>query len=124
MSEKLGMLLVMSSAAIGPAGSQDAKSLLQAADKAIGASTVKSVVYSGTGTMRYVGQSYDASGDWPRVPMKSYTASIDYGSKSSKEEYTVDLSNPERGGGLRVPSATNFVSGNYAWSVNAQGPPN
>jgi glyoxylase-like metal-dependent hydrolase (beta-lactamase superfamily II) len=124
MKHKLRMLLATSALIAGPAAAQDAGSLLQAADKAIGASAVKSVVYSGTGTMRFVGQSFDANGDWPKVPMKSYTATIDYGSKSSKEEYTVDLANPDRGGGLRFPSSTNFVSGNYAWSLNAQGQPN
>ena len=69
-----------------PAAAQDAAGLLQAADRAMGASSVNSVLYSGTGTMRYVGQSYDAKGDWPRAPLTSYTATIDYGSKSSKEE--------------------------------------
>jgi glyoxylase-like metal-dependent hydrolase (beta-lactamase superfamily II) len=125
MSRKLGMLLVMSAAAIAPAAAQDAHSLLQAADKATGASTVKSVVYSGTGTIRYVGQSYDPNGDWPRAPLTSYTASIDYGSKSGKEQYTVDLSKKDaRGGGLPIPGSTDFVSGNYAWNLNAQGQPN
>jgi glyoxylase-like metal-dependent hydrolase (beta-lactamase superfamily II) len=124
MRNKLGILFITSAVLIGPAAAQDAKGLLQAADKAIGASGVKSVVYTGTGTMRYVGQSFDPTGDWPRVPMKSYSAAIDYGSKSSKEEYTIDLSNPDRGGGLRVPSVTDFVSGNYAWNVNAQGQAN
>jgi len=90
MRNKLGLLLLMSSALVAPAAAQNgppsAAGLLQAADKAIGASAVKSVVYSGTGTMRFVGQSFDANGDWPKVPMKSYTATIDYGSKSSKED--------------------------------------
>jgi glyoxylase-like metal-dependent hydrolase (beta-lactamase superfamily II) len=124
MKNKLMMLSVASAVMIMPAAAQDAKSLLQAADKATGASSVKSVVYSGPGTMRFVGQSFDANGDWPKVPMKSYTATIDYGSKSAKEEYTADLSNPDKGGGLRFPSVTNFVSGNYAWNLNPQGQPN
>jgi hypothetical protein len=117
MNRQLGILLLISAAAIAPAAAQDANSLLQAADKATGASTVKSVVYSGTGTIRYVGQSYDPNGDWPRAPLTSYTASIDYGSKSGKEQYTVDLSKKDaRGGGLPIPGSTDFVSGNYAWN--------
>jgi hypothetical protein len=125
MSRKLGMLLVMSAAAIAPAAAQDANSLLQAADKATGASAVNSVAYSATGTIRYVGQSYDPNGDWPRAPLTSYTASIDYGSKSAKEQYTVDLSKKDaQGGGLPIPGGTDFVSGNYAWNLNAQGQPN
>jgi glyoxylase-like metal-dependent hydrolase (beta-lactamase superfamily II) len=125
MSKRLGMLLMISAAAIMPAAAQDAKSFLQTADKAIGASGVKSVAYAGTGTIRYVGQSFDPNGDWPRAPLTSYTNTIDYGSKSSKEEYAVDLTKKEqRGGGLAVPRAANFVSGGYAWALNAQGQAN
>jgi glyoxylase-like metal-dependent hydrolase (beta-lactamase superfamily II) len=125
MSKKLGMLFMMTAATIAtPAAAQDVKALLQAADRAMGASAVNSVQYSGSGTMRYPGQSFDPNGDWPRVPMKTYTATIDYGSKSSKEDYTIDTANPDRGGGIRTPHTTDFVSGNYAWNLNAQGQPN
>jgi glyoxylase-like metal-dependent hydrolase (beta-lactamase superfamily II) len=120
----LAMLLATTAAFIGPAAAQDANSLLQAADKATGASTVKSVVYSGTGTTRYVGQSFEPNGDWNRAPMTSYTASIDYTTKSSKEDYAVDLAKKERGGGLSFPHVTDFTSGNFAWNLNAQGQPN
>ena len=84
MKHKLGMLLATTAFMAVPAAAQDAASLLQAADRAIGASSVNSVVYTGTGTMRYVGQNYDSHDDWPRVPLTSYTATIDYPSKSSK----------------------------------------
>lgn len=124
MSKNLGMLLMISAAAITPAAAQDAKSFLQAADKAMGASAVNSVTYAGSGTMRYVGQSFDPNGDWPRAPMTSYTNTIDYGSKSSKEDYAVDVAKKDRGGGLAAPHSVDFVSGNYAWNLNAQGQPN
>jgi glyoxylase-like metal-dependent hydrolase (beta-lactamase superfamily II) len=124
MKIQLGTLFVTSAVLIGPAAAQDAASLLQAADKAMGASAVKSVAYSGTGTMRYPGQNFEPNGDWPRAPMTSYTATIDYGSKSSKEEYAVDVAKKERGGGLAAPRTTNFFSGTFAWNLNAQGQPN
>src|SRR5215471_2398023 len=124
MKIKLGTLLLTSAAFIAPAAAQDAASLLQAADKATGASAVNSVTYSGAGTMRYPGQDFEPNGDWPRAPMTSYTATIDYGTKSSKEEYAVDVAKKERGGGLAAPRTTNFVSGNYAWNLNPQGQPN
>jgi hypothetical protein len=41
--QELGVLFVISTAAITPAVAQDAKRLLEAADKAMGASAVKSV---------------------------------------------------------------------------------
>jgi glyoxylase-like metal-dependent hydrolase (beta-lactamase superfamily II) len=132
MRHKLGILLAGSALMATPAAAENAASLLQAADKAIGASAVKSVVYSGTGWMGAVGQSYATQGagsDWPRTDFKSYTASIDYAGKSSKEDHVrVQGNNVARGGGF-VPlqgevHTTNFVSGNYAWNLNAQGQPN
>src|SRR5579871_6419226 len=86
MKIQLGTLLLTSAVLIGPAAAQDAAGLLQAADKAMGASAVKSVVYTGTGRMGYVGQQF-ATGDLPRTDLKTYTMSIDYDSKSSKEEF-------------------------------------
>jgi glyoxylase-like metal-dependent hydrolase (beta-lactamase superfamily II) len=124
MGHKLGMLMLLatSAAAIAPASAQDAKSLLQAADKAMGgASAINSVTFSGKGTMHYPGQSFDPNGDWPAAPMTSYTETIDYGSKSSKEDYMVDVAKKGKGGGLATPHATDFVNGNYAWTVSAQG---
>jgi len=126
------MLLAGSALMAGPAAAQNAASLLQAADKAIGASAVNSVVYAGTGWLGAVGQSFATAGegsDWPRTDFKSYTATIDYASKSSKEEHVrVQGNNPPRGGGF-VPLQgevrnANFVSGNFAWNLNAQGQPN
>jgi glyoxylase-like metal-dependent hydrolase (beta-lactamase superfamily II) len=129
MKIQLGTLFVTSAVLIGPAAAQDAASLLQAADKAIGASAVKSVVYTGTGRMGYVGQQF-ATGDLPRTDLKSYSMAIDYGSKSSKEEFVrVQGNNIPRGGGLGFPvqgeqRQANFVGGNYAWNLNPQGQPN
>ena len=124
MNRDLALLLLMSAAAITPAAAQDAKSLLQAADKATGASTVNSVTYSGSGTMHYPGQSFGPNDDWPRAPMTSYTATIDYGSKSAKQDYMVDVAKKTRGGGLAQPHSTDFVSGTSAWNLSAQGQPN
>jgi len=132
MRHRLGMLLAGSALIAGPAAAQNATSLLQAADKAIGASAVNSVVYAGTGWMGAVGQAFATEGtgsDWPRTDFKSYTATIDYAGKSSKEEHVrVQGNNAPRGGGF-VPlqgevKTANFVSGNLAWNLNPQGQPN
>jgi glyoxylase-like metal-dependent hydrolase (beta-lactamase superfamily II) len=135
MRFRVGMLLAgtaLTAVMAGPAASQTAASLLQAADKAIGASSVNSIQYSGTGWMGAVGQSFATEGDgsdWPRTDFKSYTATIDFPSMSSKEEHVrVQGNNRARGGGF-VPlpgevHTTSFVSGNYAWNLNQQGQPN
>ncbi|MBV9971434.1 MAG: MBL fold metallo-hydrolase [Xanthobacteraceae bacterium] len=125
MKRSLGMLLATTALMAVPAAAQDATSVLQAADRAMGAGGVNSVLYTATGTIRYPGQSYDAKDDWPKAPLTAYTATIDYPSKSSKEDYTVDLSKKDvRGGGLPIPKSTDFVNGGTAWNINPQGQTN
>jgi hypothetical protein len=80
MRLKLGVLLLASSAMVWPAAAQQgqpnpnqaaAKALLQAADKAIGASNVKSVTATATGWMGYPGQQF-AQGDAAFGPEELY----------------------------------------------------
>src|SRR5260370_8410185 len=97
---------------------QDAKTVLQAASKAMG--EVRSIQYSGTGHLNALGQAYSPTSAWPRNNITSYTRTIDYGSRSSREELTqVDPTPP------RLHSAApfageqkqiNVVSGRYAWN--------
>src|SRR6185503_14622948 len=130
MKYKLGAtLFVLSILMAGSPAAQDARGLLQAADRAIGASAVNSVQYNATGWIRFLGQNFTADQDWNRVDLQSYTQTIDYGSKSAKEEYVrVQGNNPRIGGGagfpiVGAPRTTNFVNGNFAWTLNAQGQP-
>src|SRR5215813_11196494 len=115
--------------AVVPAAAQNAKALLQAADNAVGASKVNSIQFTGTGRISYLGQNFTTVDDWPRVDLKSWSQTIDYGSKSVKEEMVrVQGNNPPRGGGAGFPitgeqRASAFVNGNYAWTLNAQGRP-
>jgi glyoxylase-like metal-dependent hydrolase (beta-lactamase superfamily II) len=133
--ERTPALLLLGTAPIafavmfGTAAAQDARTLLQAADRAIGAGAVNSIQYSGAGWMRPVGQNFAAEEDWPRLDLKSYSNTIDYRSKSGKEDYVqIQGNNPQRGGGQQPivgeRHITNFVSGNAAWNLNAQGQPN
>ena len=130
MRYKLGAtLFVLSALMAGSAAAQDAKSLLQAADRAAGASAVNSVQYNATGWIRFLGQNFTPDQDWNRVDLQSYTQTIDYANRSAKEEYVrVQGNNPRIGGGAGfpiqgAPRTTNFVSGNSAWTLNAQGQP-
>src|SRR5947208_4162108 len=105
-----------------------AKALLQAADKTIGASSVKSWTATATGWMGYPGQQF-AQGDLPRTDLKSFSYTVDYASKSAKWEYVrVQGNNNPRGGGGGFPvqgeqKVTEFVNGNFAWNLNPQGQP-
>src|SRR5271163_2977764 len=106
MTTKLGMLLLLSTAMIAPAAAQQgqpnpnqaaAKAILQAADKAIGASNVKSFTATSTGSIGSPGQQF-AQGALPRADLKSGTFTADFGSKSLKVDYlSVQGNNPHRG---------------------------
>ena len=137
MKIQLGTLFVTSAVLMGPAMAQNAgpnpaqvaaKALLQAADKAIGASSVKSFTLAATGWMGYPGQQF-ATGDLPRSDLKSYNLTEDLASKSAKTEYVrVQGNQPIRGGGAGFPvrgevSFTEFVAGDLGWNLNPQGQP-
>jgi glyoxylase-like metal-dependent hydrolase (beta-lactamase superfamily II) len=137
MRYQIGMWLLASTALVAPAAAQNAapnpaqaaaKQLLQAADKAIGASNVKSFIVTGTGWMGYPGQQF-AQGDLPKTDLKSYTVTADYGSKSVKQDYVrVQGNNTNRGGGAGFPVQgeqhfTEFVNGDVAWNLSPQGEP-
>jgi glyoxylase-like metal-dependent hydrolase (beta-lactamase superfamily II) len=141
MRNQLGLMLGISALMVGPALAQQnqpnpnqvaAKTLLQAADKAIGASSVKSFVNSGNGWMGYPGQQFASGvgtptgGDLPRSDVKNFSFTADLASKSAKWEYNrVQGNNPIRGGGggfpvQGEPKFLEFVAGDKAWNVNAQ----
>src|SRR5258708_7492155 len=126
----LGALLAVPALAAQPAvAQQNARALLQAADQAIGAGKVNSMQFNGKGRYSYPGQNFTVNDDWNRVDLQTYTLTIDYPSKSYKEEQVrVQGNNPKIGGGAGFPiegeqRANAMGSGNYAWTVNAQGQP-
>src|SRR5205823_7282497 len=101
---------------------QDARGVLQSAIKAMGAGSVKTIQYSGTGWNAAVGQSFSPQEDWPHFEVTRYTRSIDYDAKSSREELTRRQgTNPPRGGGgtpiQGEQQQVAIVSGNYAWNM-------
>src|SRR5688572_32633956 len=131
--------IVISVALVGlfsvPGGAQNAapnaRAVLQAADRAMGASALRSVQYTGAGFITQPGQSYTSALDdtWPRFDV-TITRTIDYTTNFFREERVLRQGTwPARGGGLPArPLAgearqTLLVSGNYAWQINAQGQP-
>jgi glyoxylase-like metal-dependent hydrolase (beta-lactamase superfamily II) len=137
MKTRLGMLLLASAAVIVPVAAQQGrptpnqaagKAILQAADAAIGATKVHSYMASSTGWRGYPGQQF-AQGDLPRSDLKNNVDSVDFDSKSAKTDYVrVQGDNVPRGGGAGFPVQgeqhfTEFVNGDIAWNLNAQGQP-
>jgi len=109
------ILLTVFTLTTGSATAQNVQSVLQATATAMGMENLTSIEYSGTGWQGRVGQNVSPDRDWPRIELNSYTRTIDFATMSSKEQYT-----RTQGGGRQF---TNFVSGTYAWNLNAQGQP-
>ncbi len=110
----------------------NAKTVLQQADAAMGASKLHSIQYSATGYVTVLGQNYSSNLDetWPRFDLKSFTRTIDYDSNSMREDQVrvQGAWSGTRGGGVRPiigeRKQMQLVAGNYAWNLNDQNQPN
>lgn len=125
MATRIGLFALVLALTAGPAAAQDARSVLQAAATAMGVTNMNSIQISGAGWQGAVGQNFSPDIDWPRTDLASYTQTIDFATMSSKVEMVRQQgNNPGRGGGgvpiVGQQRITNFVSGNYAWNLNAQ----
>ncbi len=124
MAKRLAMALAVFLVCAAAASAQDAKTVLQAAQKAMG--DVTSIQYSGTGHLNFFGQAWTPNGPWPETILTSYTKTIDYGSKSAKEDLVHSEPNPMVKGGGRPfagdDKQVNFVSGAYAWDMPGSAP--
>ena len=129
MATRFWLSLSLSALIAGSAGAQDVHSVLQTAATAMGVANVESIRYSGTGWQGMVGQNFAPDQDWPRVDLTTYTRTIDFETLSSREEYVrAQGDNPRRRGVRGFPflaeqRVTNLVSGDCAWTLNAQGEP-
>jgi len=95
--------------------------------KALGASTVKSIQYTGTGGVYAVGQSAVPGLPWPEYNVKSHTRSVNYDTASLRDEQVrTQALDPPRSGGqqpLRGEQRLNLiVSGDIAWNIVADQP--
>ena len=124
MAKKMLFALAVMALFGGIASAQDAKSVLQSATKTMG--DVNSIQFSGTGHLSQLGQAFAPGTAWPETNITSYTKTIDYTSKSAKEELTRVEQNPPIKGGSRPfageDKQVNFVSGQYAWDQPGSNP--
>jgi glyoxylase-like metal-dependent hydrolase (beta-lactamase superfamily II) len=112
---------------VGVTSAQDGRAVLQAVAKNIGADSVKTIQITGTGFNAAPGQSFSPTEDWPRFEITSYTKTIDYDARSSRELITRRQgNNPPRGGGgtpLQGEQRQEFLlSGTSAWNVQGGSP--
>ena len=124
MAKRLWITCALFFLCAGAASAQDAKTVLQAAQKAMG--DVTSIQYSGTGHLNAYGQAYMTGGAWPVTNLTIYTKTIDYSTKSAKEELSHSEPVPMVKGGGRPfggeDKQVHFVSGQYAWDMPGSAP--
>ena len=65
---------------------QDGRAALENVAKAMGAASVKSIQYSGSGVNFQVGQNFSPDTSWPRFIVKSYTRAVNYENASIRDE--------------------------------------
>jgi glyoxylase-like metal-dependent hydrolase (beta-lactamase superfamily II) len=116
----LGLVAALaSSLACGP---RDAKSVLEGAASALGASDLTSIQYTGQGSNFALGQNPRPDAPWPKFNVVRYERAIDYGSNSSREVLVrTQGEDPPRGGGGQPlageQTQTFLVSGGTAWNL-------
>ena len=124
MTKRLRILIPVFALAAGVVSAQDAKTVLQKASSAMG--NPNSIQFMGTGKAGLIGQSFTPTVDWPMVNVTSYTRTIDYASRSSKEEATrIEQTPRPKGGGAPFAGEqkqVNMVSGQYAWNQPGNAP--
>jgi glyoxylase-like metal-dependent hydrolase (beta-lactamase superfamily II) len=111
-------LTILLAACAAVSSAQDVKKVIQNAEKTIG--DVQSIQFSGTGKAGGLGQDWGPNTPWHGTVITSYTRTIDYPSRSSKEELTRTQETPPSRGGeapfAGVQKQVNLVSGEYAWN--------
>ncbi|MBI2187118.1 MAG: MBL fold metallo-hydrolase [Acidobacteria bacterium] len=126
MARKALLLAAVVALASDAGSAQDARAVLQAAAKAMGADQVRTIQYTATGWNALVGQSYNLNEDWPRFEVTSYTRVIDYGANASREDFTRRRgSYPMRGGGAPFDGdqrVVQVVSDGVAWNLQGEKP--
>ena len=128
MAKQLAVLVTLGVLLTGTATAQnknqDAQRVVQAAADAMG--DPSSVTYSGAGWVANIGQSYTPNDDWPRFEVTTYTRTIDYDNRASREEYTRRQGDyPPQGGGAPLQGEQRRIfltRGDYSWNLNGPNP--
>src|SRR5438552_13700128 len=101
----------------GVLAAQQATALQKASD-ALGVEKIKTLQFNGNGQNFSVGQNYLPTEPWPPVPVKNYTAVINYDTGAMRVDMLREISTPTmpRGGGAPFFGEQRniaAVSGNY-----------
>jgi hypothetical protein len=107
MSRRLILAGVLFSLFASLAAAQDAKTVIASASKAMGADTLNTIEFSGSGADFAIGQAYNGNSPWPKFIDKTYTRQIDFRVPSSKmDRIRMQGENPPRCRRTRRSSST------------------
>jgi glyoxylase-like metal-dependent hydrolase (beta-lactamase superfamily II) len=101
-----------------------------AAAEAMGATSLNSIEYTGSGEVFSFGQAFEPGGRWPRFIQRTYGAAINYQTPAMRlVQVRSQGEHPPRGGGAQAVAAdqrtVSVVSGKFAWQeAGAQATPN
>ncbi len=122
MSSRLILAGVIFALFASLAAAQDAKTVIAGASKAMGADTLNTIEFSGSGADFAVGQAYNGNSPWPKFIDKTYTRQVDFRVPSSKmDRIRMQGENPPRGGGQQPvrgeqpQNQTIVVNANTPW---------
>ena len=106
MKKMFALVLLGAMVAGCEATAQDAPTVIDAADTAMGTSSLQSIQYSGSGSVFMLGQNVRPEAPWPKFTVTKYSAGVRYDAPAFREELVrIDTDNPPRGGGAGGYSA-------------------
>ena len=116
--------VVLALATILSAGgrAQDGKAALDAAANALGATSLRTLEFSGWGYDYVFGQAYHGTSQWPRFNVPGFTMTIDFAAPAVRDDRRrAQLESPPLGGGFQPIFGELrqvwVASGTYAWDV-------
>src|SRR3979490_996751 len=99
---------------------------LQTAASTLGVAHIKKLQFTGSGRNFSVGQNYTSTEPWPPVPVKNYTAIVNFDTGAMRVDLLREMGPVmPRGGGAPFfgeQRALQVGSGNYAWHVPPPAP--
>jgi glyoxylase-like metal-dependent hydrolase (beta-lactamase superfamily II) len=123
---RITILAIACALVLGAVLSAQQADAVKAAADALGAAKIKTLQVSGSGANFSVGQNFTPAEPWPRVTIKTYTASINYDTGSMRQELLREMGTTmPRGGGAPFTGEQRqiqVVSGNYAWNLAGAAP--
>src|SRR4051812_44347180 len=97
---KITLLALVAGLFLGSALIAQQRTALQTAADTLGTAKIKTLQFTGSGTNFSVGQNYLPNEPWPKVDVKSYSASINYDTGSLRAELLREMGAVmPRGGG-------------------------